>query len=72
MKTTKPQAILLFYERLVRTGRITKTDFLNEVIISETTFKRYVSEIRCFLANYHPDLDLVYHKREDTYCLEQA
>jgi hypothetical protein len=69
MRSTKCQTILLLYEVLVRRGYFRKEDVLGENQISDPTFKRYVSEIRCFLANFHPEEELVYDKKEDVYRL---
>jgi hypothetical protein len=69
MKTTKPQAILLMYEILMKEGRLEKNDILSRCLISETTFKRYISEIRCYLMNYHDYAELHYDKRNDYYVL---
>jgi hypothetical protein len=69
MRSTKTQTILLLCEKLLNEGYIRKTDTLSDNIISSGTFKRYISEIRCFLANYHPTSELVYVKKEDIYRL---
>jgi hypothetical protein len=69
MKTTKSQAVLLRFEIIMNTGTLVKSDFLAKIEISDTTFKRYVSEIRSYLMNFHNDLEIVYRKSEEAYFL---
>lgn len=59
----------MLYGMLLARGSFQKKDYLARVEISDITFKRYVSEIRCYFANFEPDKELVYRKRDDTYFL---
>jgi hypothetical protein len=72
MKANKCQALLLLYEQLLIKGCFQKKDYLSKVEISDITFKRYVSELRCYFANFEPDKELVYRKRDDTYYLLES
>jgi hypothetical protein len=69
MKTNKCQALLLLYQVLLTKGSFRKKDYLTQVEISDITFKRYVSELRCYFANFEPEKELVYKKSDDTYYL---
>jgi hypothetical protein len=71
MRSTKTQTVLLLCDRLLRLGFFRKEETLVENKISAGTFKRYVSEIRCFLANYHPEMELDYDKKDDCYRLKK-
>jgi hypothetical protein len=38
--------------------------------ISDITFKRYISELRCYFANFAPRFEIHYNRETDTYYLE--
>jgi hypothetical protein len=71
MKTNKTQAILFLYQSLKENGTIKKNDFLSEIDITDLTFKRYVSELRCYLSNFDQPEELVYVKKNDCYILRE-
>lgn len=71
MKATKTQTVLLMYENLTSNGSIHKEYYLSECELSETTFKRYISEMRCYLMNFHPGWELAYAKKDNVYYLQK-
>jgi len=69
MVTTKTQAVLLMYETLEKDGKLIKKDYLSQIEISDISFKRYVSELRAFFANFDPSSDIRYSRKNDYYFL---
>jgi hypothetical protein len=72
MKTTKTQAVLFLYQTLQDKGTLKKNDVLAELLINSLTFKRYISELRCYFANFDPSHDVVYDRKSDTYFLQKV
>jgi hypothetical protein len=69
MLTNKTQTVLLIYYIFLSEGHLIKKDFLSRVEISDLSFKRYISELRCFFANFTPENSIVYDRRNDIYLL---
>jgi hypothetical protein len=69
MKTTKTQAVLFLYDLFQQRGEVSKQDFLNELEISPSSFKRYISELRIYFTNFDCYKDIAYHKKNDSYLL---
>jgi hypothetical protein len=69
MVTNKTQAVLLMYDALLRNGRLCKKDYLSILEISDISFKRYISELRCYFMNFAPQYELAYDRKQDTYLL---
>jgi hypothetical protein len=69
MKVTKTQAVLSLYDSLLANQVVYKKDFLATIEISDISFKRYVSELRCYFANFAPNYDLHYSRKDDAYYL---
>jgi hypothetical protein len=67
MKTNKPQALLYLYEKMTEKGFITKKESMETLEISELTFRRYLSEIRCYFVNFDKGEDIVYDKVKNIY-----
>jgi predicted DNA-binding transcriptional regulator YafY len=72
MKTNKTQAVLLMYQTLVEKGQLQKSEILERLTINSLTFKRYISELRCFFANFDPIHDVVYDRKSDSYLFVKA
>jgi hypothetical protein len=72
MKTTKTQVVLLMYRTLLTGGQLRKENILSEIEISDLTFRRYISELRCFFYNFEEGTELVYEKGNDDYRLIKA
>lgn len=72
MKSSKCQVVLLMYRLLMEKGVLSRNEVISENLLSDATFKRYISEIRCFLANFENDVELIYSKKEDAYRLVSA
>jgi hypothetical protein len=69
MGTNKTQAVLFMYDVLLKDGHLNKADFLSKVDASDITFKRYVSELRCYFSNFALPYDIHYSKRDGLYFL---
>lgn len=69
METNKTQAVLFMYDVLLKDGHLNKADFLSKVDASDITFKRYVSELRCYFSNFSLPYDIHYSKRDGLYFL---
>ena len=70
MKVNKTQALLYILSTLVKFGYISKEDITQEIEISDLTFRRYIQELRAYLANFDSGRELIYDKKEDKYVLE--
>jgi len=72
MTTNKTQGVLLLYDHLRLNGQLKKADALHELDISSLTFKRYISELRCYFANFDPYNEVIYDRYHDAYYLVKA
>jgi len=70
LKARKSQALLLLYENLLEKKTICKEDCLSFLDVSDLTFKRYISELRAYLANFHPEKSIAYDRKHRHYCLK--
>lgn len=67
MKTSHVETVLYLYDVLLSGKSINIGETMTEREISRATFKRYLSDIRCFLCEYHPDTSLIYDAKEKNY-----
>jgi hypothetical protein len=67
MKTSKSQAILYLYSTLRDEGHLKKSEALEKLEITELTYRRYLSEIRCYFGNFDKGEEIVYDKKNDIY-----
>ncbi len=72
MKVNKSQALLYIFDKLLNEKHITKEEILDELEISELTFKRYIQELRAFLCNFYQECELVYSKSNKSYFLKRG
>lgn len=70
MSITKTQAVLAMYDDFLEDHQLTKSTFMANMEISDITFKRYISELRCYFANFAPRFEIHYNRETDTYYLE--
>lgn len=70
MKVSKSQSTMLILKYLLEDKRVSREEILDQVDISELTFRRYIQEIRAFLANFYFNYEVVYCKKDDCYYLE--
>ena len=54
MKVNKTQALLYMLMVLIENGQFSKVEILQEIDITEQTFRRYIQELRAFLSNFNP------------------
>lgn len=69
MKTLRIAGVLYLYERLLFGKSISANDAIEQLQVSPTTFKRMVSDLRCYLMEYHPEEELVYQRNGNEYRL---
>jgi hypothetical protein len=69
MKVTKTQAVLALYDDFLQKKVLRKKDYLAQVEVSDISFKRYISELRCYFMNFAPRFDIAYRRKEDAYYL---
>jgi ACT domain-containing protein len=72
MKTSHVETVLYLYDVLLNGKSITIEETMTEREISRATFKRYLSDIRCFLCEYHPEITLEYNLEKKNYHFEKA
>ena len=70
MKVNKAQAIMFIFHMLLVNGSIKKDDVQSVISISDITFRRYIQEIRAYIANFDELYEIVYSKAEDLYTLK--
>ena len=61
--------MLALYDAFLSNSVVRKKDFLASVEISDISFKRYMSELRCYFTNFAPQYTIDYSRKEDTYHL---
>ena len=71
MKVNKTQAILFMLMTLFNKGKLSRIEVLQEIDISEQTFRRYIQELRAFLFNFNVEESLIYVRTEDRYYLKK-
>jgi hypothetical protein len=69
MKVTKTQAVLVLYDTLLHVGVVRKKEYLATIETSDISFKRYISELRCYFTTFSPIYDINYSRKEDAYYL---
>ena len=70
MKVNKTQALLFMLMTLLRDEKLSKAHVLQEIDISDLTFRRYMQELRAFLYNFNTAREIEYNRHEDTYYLK--
>lgn len=68
-KENKTFLVLLLFRQLESGKKITKTDFVQDYHISSRSFDRYIAEIRCYLLEQEPYLELRFDKGTEAYAL---
>lgn len=71
MKTLRISAALYLYEELLSKGCFTREESLSALDVSIATFKRVLSDLRCYLEERHPNQELVFDAKHKTYLLRQ-
>ncbi len=51
--------------------KIDKNRVMQDLEITELTFKRYIQELRAFFSNFNLDMDIKYIREYDAYLLEK-
>jgi hypothetical protein len=69
MKTKRIEAALFIYELLLSHKRVQKSFVMAALDISTATFKRVISDIRCYLMECEPSKELVFSKKDRQYYL---
>jgi|LAHS01.1.fsa_nt_gb hypothetical protein len=67
MKLSKAEAVLYLYDHFLENHVVIKEDTLFSIEITDLTFRRYMSEIRCYLQEFHPEMEIHYRKGEGVY-----
>ena len=60
MDVVKSQAILYMYDLLLGGNIIKSEEIINKFNITKRTFFNYVSEIKCYFANFYKRFDIIY------------
>lgn len=69
MTNKRTCASLYIIDILYSKGKINMVDTCGTLDISQITFKRSIAEIRNFLIEHRPDLEVLYSKRDGVYTL---
>lgn len=74
MKRTfsKSFVILYLYDKFLKEKAIKKEDVLDELLVTEQTFKRYVKDIRKYLKETNSIYVIEYSRKEDLYFLKKG
>ena len=70
MEVNKTQALLYIFETFLNKRKITKNNVLNQITISDLTFRRYIQELRAYLLNFNEPYEIIYNRKNDEYYLE--
>lgn len=72
MKTNKAQGVLFMMETLFRQGYLDKQETMEALAIPELTFRRYISEIRCYFVNFEREEEIIYDKANNRYLYKKS
>ena len=70
MKVNKTQALLFMLTTLFENGKLSKKFVMQEIDISDLTFRRYMQELRAFLTNFNMTYAIRYSRSDELYYLE--
>lgn len=70
-KEGKAYLVLLLFRLLEKGEPVAKADFIAEYHASPRSFDRYIAEIRCYLLEQEPYLELDYERKQGTYLLRK-
>ena len=65
----KCDIVLVIFYTLLKEKRLKKEDIMSEYEVSNATFARYIAEIRNFLLEKEPALELTYSRTKKQYFL---
>ena len=71
-KQKKSIGILILLDELFTKKILSKHDFCVEYQISNPTFERYISDLRSFLQEKHPEYEIIYDSKDKIYRLVDA
>lgn len=71
MKVNKTQGMLFIFDMLKSKGFINKEEIIEQLEISNLTFKRYMQELRAFIYNFNTQYELIYVRSENNYYLKK-
>lgn len=71
-KENKTFLVLLLFRELEDGKKITKKDFVQDYLVSPRSFDRYIAEIRCYLLEEEPYLELRFDKETKAYALTKS
>lgn len=69
MESNKTQVVLYMYDKLIHGSGFSLDEIITMFKISERTFRRYISEINCFLANNYKMQQVSYSYEKGKYAL---
>ena len=67
---SKTFCLLYIYSKLKEKRVVYKRDILDELLINDLRFKRYINEIREYLDKTNSPYIIVYERKEDRYLLK--
>jgi hypothetical protein len=67
-----PRVLLLYDSFACLMANSKRRCFSRNFDISSLTFKRYISELRCYFANFDPYNEVIYDRYHDAYYLVKA
>jgi hypothetical protein len=67
MRVNKPQGVLYLFETFLLQGSLSKKKALEELEVSDLTFRRYLNELRCYFANFDRNEEILYDKKANLY-----
>lgn len=68
---SKTFCLLYIYSKFKEKRVIYKRDILDELLINDLRFKRYIGEIREYLAKTNSPYIIVYERKEDRYLFKR-
>ena len=71
MRVNKAQGLLYIFDTLLEKGHLEKEDIINQIEISDLTFKRYMQELRAYIYNFNKHYEIVYSRSLQKYILKK-
>lgn len=69
MKVSKSKALIYIYSLLTSKGELTKEEVQSVISISDISFRRYIQELRAYLANFGEQKELIFDRPSNKYVL---
>jgi hypothetical protein len=67
MRVNKSQAMMYLLETFFSEGSIKKKAVMEELEVTEMTFRNYINEMKCYFSNFNRNEEIFYDKKSNLY-----